>query len=50
MITSRAGEKHRKRAFDLGVNMYMSKPYQEEELFANIDQLLAETSESKVIH
>jgi chemosensory pili system protein ChpA (sensor histidine kinase/response regulator) len=41
MITSRAGEKHRKRAFDLGVNIYMSKPYQEDELFANIDGLLA---------
>jgi chemosensory pili system protein ChpA (sensor histidine kinase/response regulator) len=44
MITSRAGEKHRKRAFDLGVNTYMSKPYQEEELFANIDKLLAKAN------
>jgi chemosensory pili system protein ChpA (sensor histidine kinase/response regulator) len=44
MITSRAGEKHRKRAFDLGVNSYMSKPYQEDELFANIDKLLAKAN------
>lgn len=44
MITSRAGEKHRKRAFDLGVNTYMSKPYQEDELFANIDKLLAKAN------
>jgi chemosensory pili system protein ChpA (sensor histidine kinase/response regulator) len=41
MITSRAGAKHRERAFELGVDVYMSKPYQEEELFQNIDTLLA---------
>ncbi len=41
MITSRAGGKHRQRAFDLGVDVYMSKPYQEDELFKNIDALLA---------
>lgn len=40
MITSRAGSKHRQRAFDLGVDMYMSKPYQEDDLFKNIDTLL----------
>jgi chemosensory pili system protein ChpA (sensor histidine kinase/response regulator) len=40
MITSRAGEKHRKRAFDLGVNDYMSKPYQEDKLVATISDLL----------
>ena len=42
MITSRAGSKHRQKAFDLGVDVYMSKPYQEEDLFKNIDTLLAE--------
>ncbi len=41
MITSRAGEKHRTRALELGVDIYMSKPYQEDELFRNIDNLLA---------
>ncbi|HSD97362.1 MAG TPA: Hpt domain-containing protein [Sulfuricaulis sp.] len=41
MITSRAGAKHRQKAFDLGVDMYMSKPYQEDELYKNIDTLLA---------
>lgn len=40
MITSRAGEKHRKRAFDLGVNDYMSKPYQEDKLVEAITGLL----------
>ncbi|GMQ91577.1 MAG: hypothetical protein BMS9Abin11_0886 [Gammaproteobacteria bacterium] len=43
MITSRAGEKHRKRAFDLGVNEYMSKPYQEDELVTNIERVMGET-------
>jgi chemosensory pili system protein ChpA (sensor histidine kinase/response regulator) len=40
MITSRAGEKHRKRAFELGVNDYMSKPYQEDKLVEAIGSLL----------
>ena len=40
MITSRAGEKHRTRAFELGVNDYMSKPYQEDNLVENIRKLL----------
>jgi chemosensory pili system protein ChpA (sensor histidine kinase/response regulator) len=40
MITSRAGAKHRQKAFELGVDMYMSKPYQEDELFRNIEALL----------
>ncbi len=41
MITSRAGAKHRQKAFELGVDQYMSKPYQEDELFRNVDSLLA---------
>lgn len=39
MITSRTGEKHRERAFTLGVNQYMGKPFQEEDLLDNIDAL-----------
>jgi Chemotaxis protein histidine kinase and related kinases len=42
MITSRTGEKHRERAFSLGVTHYMGKPFQEAELLANIQQLIAE--------
>jgi len=42
MITSRAGDKHRDRALALGVNIYMTKPYQEETLTANINTLLPE--------
>ena len=32
MITSRTAEKHRNRAKELGVDLYLGKPYQEEEL------------------
>lgn len=34
MLTSRAGEKHRDRAFELGVADYVAKPYQDEALLA----------------
>lgn len=40
MITSRTGDKHRQRALDIGVNMYMGKPYQEQELIDNIRTLI----------
>ena len=36
MITSRTADKHRQYAFELGVNHYLGKPYQEEELLALI--------------
>jgi chemosensory pili system protein ChpA (sensor histidine kinase/response regulator) len=41
MITSRTGEKHRQRAFDIGVERYLGKPYQEHELLRNVFDLLA---------
>ncbi len=34
MITSRTADKHRNYAFEIGVNNYLGKPYQEEELLA----------------
>ena len=40
MITSRTGEKHRQRAFDLGVERYLGKPYQEPELMRNVHEML----------
>lgn len=43
MITSRTGEKHRERAFAIGVNDYMGKPFQEDDLLANIQKLLGST-------
>jgi len=36
MITSRTAEKHRNYAQELGVNVYLGKPYQEEELLGYI--------------
>ena len=40
MITSRTGEKHRERALEIGVNDYMGKPFQENELLNKIQSLL----------
>jgi chemosensory pili system protein ChpA (sensor histidine kinase/response regulator) len=39
MITSRTAEKHRGHAEELGVDAYMGKPYQEDELLAEIRRL-----------
>ncbi len=41
MINSRTGDKHSKRAFSIGVDEYLGKPFQEENLLANIEKLLA---------
>ncbi|HPT55113.1 MAG TPA: Hpt domain-containing protein [Casimicrobium sp.] len=38
MITSRTAEKHRNHARELGVNEYVGKPYQDEELMALVAQ------------
>jgi chemosensory pili system protein ChpA (sensor histidine kinase/response regulator) len=43
MITSRTGDKHRQRAFDIGVNRYIGKPYQENDLIVQINDVLGET-------
>jgi chemosensory pili system protein ChpA (sensor histidine kinase/response regulator) len=40
MITSRAGEKHRRKAFDLGVSEYLTKPF-EDSVLVNKIKLLA---------
>jgi chemosensory pili system protein ChpA (sensor histidine kinase/response regulator) len=40
MITSRTADKHRRYALELGVNEYMGKPYQEEELLDNISRFV----------
>lgn len=38
MITSRSMEKHRRQAAEAGVNVYLTKPYSEEELVSHIRQ------------
>jgi chemosensory pili system protein ChpA (sensor histidine kinase/response regulator) len=40
MITSRSGEKHRAKAIEVGVNDYLSKPYQEAQLVGAMENLL----------
>ncbi|MGE6361151.1 Hpt domain-containing protein [Psychrobacter glacincola] len=42
MITSRTGEKHRERALEIGVNDYMGKPFQEQELLNKIQHILGQ--------
>ena len=42
MITSRTADKHRNMAMSLGVNVYLGKPYQEEELLATIRRFVGE--------
>jgi chemosensory pili system protein ChpA (sensor histidine kinase/response regulator) len=44
MITSRTAEKHRARARELGVDLYLGKPYQEEELIRNLREMLSLTT------
>ena len=43
MITSRTAEKHRNMAKDLGVDLYLGKPFQEEELLRHLREMLALT-------
>jgi chemosensory pili system protein ChpA (sensor histidine kinase/response regulator) len=44
MITSRTADKHRNHALELGVNEYMGKPYQEEQLLQLIRQFTGQTT------
>ena len=41
MITSRTAEKHRNLARELGVELYLGKPFQEDELLAHLREMLA---------
>lgn len=41
MITSRTADKHRNYAFEIGVNHYLGKPYQEEELLRLVAEHVA---------
>jgi chemosensory pili system protein ChpA (sensor histidine kinase/response regulator) len=45
MVTSRGGEKHRERAAKLGVNEYLTKPYQENEMLHVIRKVLGERAQ-----
>ncbi|MGH8517866.1 MAG: response regulator, partial [Panacagrimonas sp.] len=45
MITSRSGDKHREHARSLGVNKYLIKPFQEDQLLAELREQLAAQAE-----
>lgn len=40
MITSRTGAKHKEKAMEIGVDRYLGKPFQEEDLVKNINEIL----------
>jgi chemosensory pili system protein ChpA (sensor histidine kinase/response regulator) len=42
MITSRTADKHRNHAFEIGVNVYLGKPYQEQQLLDAIAEQLGQ--------
>jgi chemosensory pili system protein ChpA (sensor histidine kinase/response regulator) len=44
MITSRTADKHRNHALELGVNVYLGKPYQEQQLLDHIAEQLEHTA------
>jgi chemosensory pili system protein ChpA (sensor histidine kinase/response regulator) len=48
MITSRTATKHREYARELGVNNYLGKPYQEDELLGLIAGHLAQRAASRL--
>ncbi|HEV3162905.1 MAG TPA: hybrid sensor histidine kinase/response regulator, partial [Isosphaeraceae bacterium] len=50
MVTSRAGDKHRRKALDLGGSGYVVKPYQDEALLNVIRHLIRESRSKQVVH
>jgi chemosensory pili system protein ChpA (sensor histidine kinase/response regulator) len=42
MISSRTGTKHKEHASALGVNKFLGKPFQENELLATIDEVVTQ--------
>jgi chemosensory pili system protein ChpA (sensor histidine kinase/response regulator) len=51
MITSRTADKHRNRANELGVERFLGKPYQEDELLQSLRTVTAnaDADESGII-
>jgi chemosensory pili system protein ChpA (sensor histidine kinase/response regulator) len=50
MVTSRAGDKHRRKALDLGGSGYVVKPYQDEALLNVVRHLVRESRTRQVVH
>jgi chemosensory pili system protein ChpA (sensor histidine kinase/response regulator) len=49
MLTSRSGEKHRKKAYDLGASDYLVKPYEVETLLTRIRSLVGRTRRAATV-
>ncbi len=49
MLTSRAGEKHRKKAFEVGATDYMVKPYQDDELLGTLRRVVEKARQAEVV-
>ncbi|MBI1358448.1 MAG: response regulator [Acidobacteria bacterium] len=45
MLTSRAGEKHRRHAFELGVDAYLIKPFQPDQLVKTLERVARRSQE-----
>ena len=49
MLTSRGGDKHRKKAFEVGATEYVIKPYNDNDLLSLVTRLIRESREIAVI-
>ena len=50
IISSRTADKHRKYGAEIGVNVFLGKPYQEDELLAHIASFIRRDSTTTVVH
>jgi chemosensory pili system protein ChpA (sensor histidine kinase/response regulator) len=50
IISSRTADKHRKYATEIGVDVFLGKPYQEEELLGHIAGFLKRDKSAPVVH
>ncbi len=50
MVSSRQAEKYQQKAYELGANDYLAKPYQAQELSMRIIRELAKYKQNKMIH
>jgi chemosensory pili system protein ChpA (sensor histidine kinase/response regulator) len=49
VVTSRAGAKHRDRAMKEGASAFLTKPVQEEQLLAAVEELMGKVAERQAV-
>jgi chemosensory pili system protein ChpA (sensor histidine kinase/response regulator) len=49
VVTSRAGAKHRDRAMKEGASAFLTKPVQEDQLLAAVEQLMGKEAERHLV-